>query len=359
MRWVYRCAAPARAEVKAFRGRVFRAPQLTWAVSLVVAVSGLGMLESSPNENKAKGGGETKLGVWRPLEAGVTQMRAQYVPAVVWYPGDEDAQKEAKFFEAFLEKGDFRQKLKRFVLIRLETPDLKKTYPAEKPKGMARGKGQGPPPGGKAGRVPARKAPGQNPGSDGKPLSTVGETLRIVEGDANLVVLDFRERVVRRYDAQDEPPKRSRVQRDLTWIAKRNALFAKRAWSVGKKLIESEQTFRRGDVRGAVLKVRDFENIETRSKLDSVLRRRVEKVLNDYRDRGEKKFAEAAELEEQARKDPPNRARRYEQAVQVYDDVIENYPFRDLVHRASTRKSRIATFLSPPSRFPRAAVGLR
>ncbi len=121
MRWAYRCAAPARAEVRAevtaFRGQVCRVPRLTWAVLLVVAVSGLRTLDCSPNENKAKGGGETKLGVWRPLEAGVPQMRAQYVPAVVWYPGDADAQRETKFFEVFLERSDFRQKLKRFVLV--------------------------------------------------------------------------------------------------------------------------------------------------------------------------------------------------------------------------------------------------
>ncbi|MBN1441896.1 MAG: hypothetical protein JXA90_04255 [Planctomycetes bacterium] len=289
------------------------------------------------------------------LSSGLREVHAQRRPALIWYAGAGAAPGEP-FFEEYLKSASFRRIVKLFVLIRLESSDLPRDYPAEDlepapPREAAAARGGAPEAAAEAGQgkkaeaspgsgraaekpappVPPEGEPGSGRASDPaagaaekpappppegaapeggagaappaagrapRPMS-VSQTLHLPEGPAALLVLDFRARVVRRYGGGEAPPRRSRLERELRAIRAESALQAQRAARVEGLLAQATRDFERGEVRQAVRSVLPLESEKERAKLDPVLRERVEKHIQDYRGRAETVYRKGQALEKE------------------------------------------------------------
>ncbi|MCZ6793056.1 MAG: hypothetical protein O7J95_05515 [Planctomycetota bacterium] len=293
---------------------------------------------------------------WQGLSKGLERVRAKRLPAVVWYDGEAapavvpreeggEAPRAADkpFFDEFVENRRFRRELGRFVLIRLRGADLGKPYPRPKPpvipdKRRPRAKRPGPAPA----VVGARKPP--------KPPPVAREILGVFEGQPTLLLLDFRETVVRRYERGGGPPpdgdpEREEVRNGLRRVARENAFHVAVARKVERILKASEEQFRRGKVREAVILVRDLDKPREKARFDRVLRERVEKVIKEYRDRADKGMNKGDELLEVAKKSPVKEGEKFFEALIIYDRVARDYPFKNVITRVQEKKGVILTYV--------------
>ena len=190
-------------------------------------------------------------------------------------------------------------------------------------------------------KAPAQAAAGQD--------LSVAAVLDLDPKRSAVVVLDLRERLIRRFEEDGRKavdgslpesttgdgggvPSLSRLQRDLARVAKVNAIFAKEARRVEPILEKARAGFRAGKVRAGVLAVRGLEGEEAQKSMDPVLKDRVTEVIGEFRNAAEEIFRSGEAFD---------RARQYFKAIQKFDRVMRDYPFKDISQRAVVRKGTI------------------
>jgi hypothetical protein len=293
---------------------------------------------------------------WQGLEPGVLRVRQEYLPALVVYqaagapsaegaaaPGNAGGAAEEVFFARFLTDPSFKKVFKQFVLVRLAPGDLEKPYPL--PLKPAAGK--------QAGANEKKPAPAEeDPAPAAGPAPSVAEVLDLRAERSSAVVLDFRERIVRRYDdggggdsgreaaagrpagapADNALPRPSRLREELDRIWKVNKVFATKAREVEPLLEKSLYSFRAGEIRAAVLIVVPLEEKANQARMDPVLTERIRKMTADYRKRAEEGMTKGDQLD---------RERKYDLAIDAFDVVMRDFPFKDICQRAAKRKGEI------------------
>jgi hypothetical protein len=240
-------------------------------------------------------------------------------------------------FEESLANESMKDVLKHFVLIRLEASDLARLYTAPQTPGELSSS-----PGKKGEKTaPKKGAGGKADGGaqpDGPPPTAplpdagpaLSEKFTLSDGKASLVVLNFREEEVLRYD-QELPP-RPTVRTKLTRVWQVNEIYAKEARRVEAELSTSRYAYRLNNYREAVLKVKPFEGKEAQVRLDTVLKKRVNEVIQEYKGKANEAIRDADKLD---------REKKYTQAISAFDAVCKNFPFLDIMQQANKRKSEI------------------
>lgn len=155
----------------------------------------------------------------------------------------------------------------------------------------------------------------------------LGERLGLVDGVPALLVLDFREQVVWRH--QEKLPRRSALRKELSGLARRMARLAAAARRVEKILEAAEYSYALGETREAVLQVLPLDDPRAQKELDNVLADRVLWVLGRYKKDAGRAIAtgEALELE-----------KRYMEAIQVYRQTAQRFPFPQTIKLAIRRQ---------------------
>lgn len=296
---------------------------------------------------------------WYSLQEGVSRVRKQYLPALVLYrssgslplveapPAGDNGEREEKggagFFADIFAESSLKKIFKQFVLIRIERADLERRYPLP----------QKTPPPGNAGEKGAEKDGAQ--GGAGAPAGaptaapTVAEVLDLQGNRSSVVFLDFRERVVKRYDddvdagadAAEAPgggkpkaplPKLSQLKAEIDRLWKVNKVFATKAREVEPLLEKSLYSFRAGEVRAAVLLVVPMEEKAAQARMDPVLLDRLKKVIAEYRAKAEEAMRKADQLDKD---------KKHLEAIDAFDKVMKDFPFKDILQRAAKRKGEI------------------
>ncbi len=280
-------------------------------------------------------GGIVKLGgvEWMGVESGLASVRQRYKPALVWFTGSSTA--DALGLIKRLENSAFRRLASRYVLIRLTPVDLGKRY--------------SPRPTGPRERKAGRKAPGKPPP---KPAGgpTIADELRLPAGEPALVVLDFRERLVERYDR--ELPGKDALNSRLKKILKISDYYARLSLPFEKLLLESKEALKLGNKRTAVLKVRDLESPTLRKKMDPVLQSWVAKVIRDYRQEARKALDKAIALEREGDKLKSDSGLKYTKAIDAFGKVAKDYPFKDIAVEANRHSGEILRKMTAFGRNP-------
>jgi len=280
-------------------------------------------------------GGIVKLGgvEWTGVESGLASIRQRYKPALVWFTGSSPA--DALGLIKRLENSAFRRLASRYVLIRLTPADLGKRY--------------SPRPTGPRERRVGRKAPGKPPP---KPAGgpTIADELRLPAGEPALVVLDFRERLVERYDR--ELPGKDALNSRLKKILKISDYYARLSLPFEKLLLESKEALKLGNKRTAVLKVRDLESPTLRKKMDPVLQSWVAKVIRNYRQEARKAMDKAIALEREGDKLKSDSGLKYTKAIDAFEKVAKDYPFKDIAVEANRHSGEILRKMTGFGRNP-------
>lgn len=275
----------------------------------------------------ADGAGEVvELGgvEWLGIEAGIDSMRRRYKPALVWYAGSSSS--DGLGLIKRLENSTFRRLVSKYVLIRVTSADLGKRYspkpdgPRERRKVVKR-------------KVPPRPAPAQ-PGGN-----TVGEELRLPAREPALVVLDFRERLVERYD--NELPGRDTMTSRFKKILKISDYYARQSLPIERVLLDSKEAQKLGNKRTAVLKVRPLEDPGLRRKMDPVLQAWVANMIRDYRQEARKALDKAIALEREGDKLKSDSGLKYTKAIDAFEKVAKDYPFKDVMVEANRHSGEI------------------
>ena len=259
--------------------------------------------------------------------------------------GDGNVPAPTSGFEESLQDSSLKDVLKHFVLIRLGASELTRPYttpaapgepsnaPAKKdekkaglnkgPRGKVNGGGAG---GGQADGPPDGPSDSA-PQASGPALS---EKFSLSQGKASLVVLSFWEEEVLRYDR--ELPPRSKLKSDLTRVWKVNEIYAREARRVEAELSTSRYAYRLNNYREAVLKIKPFEGKDAQVRLDPVLKKRVNEVIQEYKAKANEAIGEADKLD---------REKKYAEAINAFDAVCKNFPFLDILQHANRRKGEI------------------
>lgn len=257
---------------------------------------------------------------WLKLQQGLQEVREKKRPAIVWYTG-KATQDEPHFFTEFLQSRWFHRMADKFVLIRLDSAVLSTPYPG---------------------------APAVKPRRAGEPpvVPTVALHLRLLDDPASFLLLDFRERVVRRYEPQKTPPKRTKLAAELSRVVAIGAKQLKNVRRVEQILASAARAKAAKKIREAVLKLRPLDSQEERDRLDPVLREKVEKVVQQYRQDAAKLFQRAHALMLAGKQNPKESGKKFSDALAVYDRLARDYPFRDIHERANIEKGVVITWLN-------------
>jgi hypothetical protein len=334
---------------------------------------------------------EKKRSEWQTLRGGLDEVRNQGLPAVVWYPGSPAAAGAApgagaarESLEEILKSTDLSRFLKRYVRIRLEPADLEKEYPPAVAQALAaagkgagekgagekgagekganekganekgaaekganekganekganekganeKGKGKAPPAGGKAGEA----------AGEPRLAGSVEKVLRLPPGPPDLLILDFREQIKRRF--YGAPVSSSALKKELQDVYRESQRHAVIARQVEARLALSRGEYRLGKVRQAVVSVRELEKPGELEKMDRVLRPEVTALIQKYRDAARRLLARADQLEKDADKLGPKSGQKYSKALKTLEKVAEEYPFADILEEVAVRKGRVFT----------------
>lgn len=163
-----------------------------------------------------------------------------------------------------------------------------------------------------------------------KPSEKVAERLGLVASVPTVLVVDFRERVVRRYVT--EFPKKTAFQRSLREFVRRNAKLANYARAAEKVLERAKYSYELGKRRTAVQQVLPFEDPREKKKMDPVLKGEVEKVLTRYRGDAQKLVKKGFTLDKK---------KKYAAALKVLEDVAHQFPFPDLLKKVHVKRAEI------------------
>lgn len=285
---------------------------------------------------------------WLSLGPGLVRMREKYLPALVLYdPAVEPPKDAAKaagedaaprvFLAEHLTDTATRETLRRFVLVRLEEADLEKPYRppggdeqskdgGKKKAGENDGEAKGP-----AGAIEAPPGPTAPAGE------SVAARLMLTSGRPSLVALSFREEVVRRFDG--ELPAKTKLRKDLSFVAKVNDIQAGEARRVEPEIEASRYAFKLGKTRDAVLKVLPFGEKDSRQRMDTVLAKRVDDLIEEYRGKAKEALAEGDRLDKE---------RKHDDAIKAFDKAQKEFPFPEVIRQASRRKSEILRKMVTP-----------
>ena len=283
--------------------------------------AGLGALEVKRADDPVV----VKLGgvEWQGIEQGLAGIRQRYKPALVWYSGSSG--KDDLGLLKRLESSSFRRLVQKYILVRLTPEDLKKTY-SPRPEGPR-----------------TRKAGKKQPPAKLRPAAAGGPTvsaeLRLPPGDPALVVLDFRERLIERYDR--ELPGKDTLSSRLKRILKISDYYARQGIPFEKLLLESKDALKLGNKRIAVLKVRDLESPSLRKRMDPVLQSWVATVIRDYRQAARKALEKAIALEKEGDKLKSDSGLKYTKAIDAFEKVSKDYPFKDIMVEANRHSGDI------------------
>ncbi len=291
---------------------------------------------------------------WLTLEVGLTQVRAKRLPALVLCDArTERSEAEAKedgsgpkaaFFEDILTDTAMKDTVKRFVLIRVTSADMKKRYPLppEKPqsgKAEAARKDAGEAPeklaGGRAkaggGDNPADSPDEKTPPVDSLPdaKGSIGGRLGLSGTQSAIVVLNYWEDSVLTY-RESSPPNKSRAREELTRIWKVNLIYAEEAHKVEPEVEKSKYSAKLGNQRDAVLRVKGYEDPRTQTKMDPNLRKDLNSLIQVYKAKAQKAIEQANKLDA---------AKKYSEAIQAFDKIMVDFPFKDVLEQANRRKN--------------------
>ncbi len=158
---------------------------------------------------------------------------------------------------------------------------------------------------------------------------TLGGKLGIVAPIPDLVVVDFREQVVRRFP--EKFPPREILRRELTSLARKLAEQAAAAHRVEKLLEKAEYSYKAGERRAAVLSLVPLDDPKARKDLDDGLAARVLSVITAIRKDAAQAIASGEALE---------RDRRFLDAASAYRQVSWDFPFPDIVKDAVRRQNQ-------------------
>ena len=285
------------------------------------APAGLGALEVKRDVEPAG----VKLGgvEWQGIEKGLADVRQRYKPALVWYSGSSG--KDDLGLLKRLENSAFRRLVEKYILIRLTPADLKKAY--------------SPKPGGPRTRKAGKRRPALKPLPAAADGPTVSAELRLPPGDPALVVLDFRERLIERYDR--ELPGKDTLSSRLKRILKISDYYARQSIPFEKLLLESKEALKLGNKRIAVLKVRDLESPSLRKRMDPVLQSWVATLIRDYRQAARKALEKAIALEKEGDKLKADSGLKYTKAIDAFEKVSKDYPFKDIMVEANRHSGDI------------------
>ena len=262
---------------------------------------------------------------WLGIEDGIESVRQRYQPALVWYTGSTSS--DGLGLLKRLEKSSFRRLFSRYVLIRVTPDDLGKRY-SPRPNGP------------RPRKAVKKKAPARPPVlKPAEKQSTVGEELRLPVREPALVVLDFRERLVERYD--NELPGRDTLSSRLKRILKISEYYARQSLPIEKLLLDSKEAQKLGNQRTAVLKVRALEDPGLRKKMDPVLQSWVATMIRDYRQAARKALDKAIALEREGDKLKSDSALKYTKAIDAFEKIAKDYPFKDIVVEANRHSGEI------------------
>ncbi|MEC8895716.1 MAG: hypothetical protein VX675_05295 [Planctomycetota bacterium] len=303
--------------------RVFFLPAITslFFGLFFSAPAGLGALEVKRGDEPAG----VKLGgvEWQGIEKGLADVRQRYKPALVWYSGSSG--KDDLGLLKRLENSAFRRLVEKYILIRLTPADLKKAY--------------SPKPGGPRTRKAGKRRPALKPLPAAADGPTVSAELRLPPGDPALVVLDFRERLIERYDR--ELPGKDTLSSRLKRILKISDYYARQSIPFEKLLLESKEALKLGNKRIAVLKVRDLESPSLRKRMDPVLQSWVATLIRDYRQAARKALEKAIALEKEGDKLKSDSGLKYTKAIDAFEKVSKDYPFKDIMVEANRHSGDI------------------
>jgi hypothetical protein len=286
-----------------------------------------------------------------PLKEALGVLRREYRPLLVIYLDEKPEGDFVREMKESLEDPEVRKALRSYVISDLSVEALAAPYPAA----PASTPGEASPPPGAAAGAPAPAAgkpaskkadrkekndpkrvrpepppPGPSKASAPAPAVPVGDRLGIVKGVASLVVLDFRERVVRRY--QEKAPRRPALVKELRKIAAEIARQAESARKVERILEKAEYSYTLGETREAVLLVLPLDDPKVRQGLDPVLADRLASTLGRYRNDGASAMAAGEALESD---------NRFLEAVEAYRLAGVRFPFPEIM-KASARKQASA-----------------
>ena len=272
---------------------------------------------------------------WLGIEDGLDRIRQRYQPALVWYAGSSSS--DGLGLLKRLESSSFRRLFSRYVLIRVTSADLGKRY-SPRPNGP------------RPRKAVKKKAPAGPALKPGEKQATVGEELRLPVREPALVVLDFRERLVERYDR--ELPGKDALNSRLKKILKISDYYARLSLPFEKLLLESKEALKLGNKRTAVLKVRDLESPTLRKKMDPVLQSWVAKVIRNYRQEARKALDKAIALEREGDKLKSDSGLKYTKAIDAFEKVAKDYPFKDIAVEANRHSGEILRKMTGFGRNP-------
>jgi len=297
---------------------------LLLSASLMPGVTCGADLEPAAPRKAAVGKGPRVELDWVELEEGLKVLRKEYRPLALRYlpaPPAEGAPNGAvSALRDLLRVEEVEKELQNFVCVELSAPTLAKPYPVDAAPPSAVPSPPQPPRGG------ASPSPPGPPEREAVPSASV--RLRLVEGVPALLILDFRERVVRRY--QEKLPAPAALRKELAALARELRSQAVEARRVEKILEESKYSHALGEPRQAVLTILPLDDARARRGLDRDLAERVEAVLAKYRKEGQSLLATGEALESE---------KRYLEASEVYRRAARTYPFPELVRTANRRQS--------------------
>lgn len=288
--------------------------------------------EANRNEAKGKGsGGGGRRMVWLSLQDAIEILRREYRPLFIVYApgGGEDPEKPRGKFEAdvkdCLKDPGILKALESYLCVELTTSALDSPYPI---------------PPGEAGAMDVRKeergreaaakekSAGGKAGDPPEGTKKVSQKLGIVPGVPALLILDFREKAVRRY--QEKLPKPGALRGELKGISGEMARLAGGAFKVEKLLERIEYTYGLGESRQAVLLILPLDDSKLQRSLDPVLSERVASLIARLRSDGARAMATGEALESE---------RRFLEAVTAYEDAARRFPFPEILRESTHRQS--------------------
>ena len=296
--------------------------------------------EKENGDERGDGGGRPKPPV-RQIEPGkgarsrgylsladaLETVREDYRPVLIYYDGGKAPHaRESSIrlsWEKYFDGANFRRHLRRIPVVRLSDRDLLARYPGGLPifdrlaRRMARARDD-------------RSAAESSEGGRARESDEIGEVLGLSSGYPSLVLLDFRERIVRRY-AESLPTKLAFKKR-LTRFLATNREFAKRARLVEKALEQSRYARNLKKWRVAVQAILPYLDGKVRRTIDPVAQHELTKLEREYREVVRDVLSQVDVLEQR---------RRYNEAMEILEDLINDYPFPDVVRESNHRSAEI------------------
>ena len=352
-------------------GSALTAQACSEEVPQVVLASARKVLEVEKKQEKKPGARPGKAGrlKWLDVTRGVALLRAKRAPAIVWCPGGESVGKPGAgpseswtvaFDQLAEDDAQLAKTLSSWILIRVPPDALADPYPAAlAPPGTpvkkpVRGKGKG-----KQRKRAEKPDPGVAP--DGEPAveedaaekeadrESVASTWKTSPEAPVLLIVDFRERVLRRFETA---PKPSTLRTYLKKTLRAQRTLAKRAVKIEKRLAAARRALIKKRYRQAVLGVRVLDTPKARRGFDATLDAWTTGLIGELRALGQEALDKGERLEEKGDNEKARSSKLWTEAVKVYQHVAKEFPFKDIADEANRAASRALRKLTPIGESP-------